>query len=76
MDPSSSSDEANLAASLDKLRRLIPAPLLSPKVAIVCGSGLGTLGSAITDRVDVPYAELPGFLTTQGEHFAFPKEYG
>jgi len=66
MDPTSTSDEDNLAALLLKLRALVPSELLTPKVAIVCGSGLSTLGSVIIDRVDVPYTELPGFLTTQG----------
>jgi purine-nucleoside phosphorylase len=66
MDLTSTSDEENIAAILLKLRTLVPSDLLTPKVAIVCGSGLSTLGSAIVDRVDVPYTELPGFLTSQG----------
>lgn len=32
-----------------------------PKLAIVLGSGLGTLSAAIRDAVRIPYAELPGF---------------
>jgi hypothetical protein len=66
MDPTSTSDGENLAALLLKLRALVPSELLTPKVAVVCGSGLSTLGSVIIDRVDVPYTELPGFLTSQG----------
>jgi purine nucleoside phosphorylase len=77
MDPTSTSEE-NLAAVLLKLRELVPSELLTPKVAIVCGSGLSTLGSVIVDRVDVAFTELPGFLTSQGMLFsvrikAYPK---
>jgi len=32
-----------------------------PKVAIVLGSGLGKLADQITDRIDIPYKEIPGF---------------
>ncbi|MFI5207638.1 MAG: purine-nucleoside phosphorylase [Gemmatimonadales bacterium] len=32
-----------------------------PKVAIVLGSGLGSLGDEIADAVRVPYAKVPGF---------------
>lgn len=63
------SDHILLDATLAKLRQLVPSPLNAPKVAIVCGSGLGTLASAITDRVDVPYAELPGFMLSLGMFF-------
>ena len=55
-----------VSAALAKLKELVPEDLLSPIVAIVCGSGLSTLGSAIKDSVHVPYADLPGFLTSEG----------
>ena len=32
-----------------------------PRVGIVLGSGLGELGEQLTDRVAVPFAELPGW---------------
>ncbi|KAF8842789.1 hypothetical protein BDN67DRAFT_307967 [Paxillus ammoniavirescens] len=37
--------------------RKLPTPLLG----IVCGSGLSTLVKRISDTVQVPYSELPGF---------------
>lgn len=67
MESSSFPDEANLSALLNRIQQLVPKELISPKVAIVCGSGLSTLGSAIIDRVDVPYHELPGFLASGGK---------
>ncbi len=32
-----------------------------PKVAIVLGSGLGALADAVSGRIEIPYAEIPGF---------------
>jgi purine-nucleoside phosphorylase len=32
-----------------------------PAVGVVLGSGLGAFASELTDRVDLPYAELPGW---------------
>ena len=34
----------------------------SPKVGIVLGTGLGGLAAEITNRTEIPYAELPNFL--------------
>ncbi|MEZ5810136.1 MAG: purine-nucleoside phosphorylase [Rhizobiaceae bacterium] len=34
---------------------------LSPKIAIVLGSGLGGLAGAVEEPVRIPYGELPGF---------------
>lgn len=34
---------------------------LAPKVGIVCGSGLGSIGDIVENGVDIGYAELPGF---------------
>lgn len=41
---------------------------LSPKIAIILGSGLGGLGDKIENPVRIPYADLPGFpiLSVQG----------
>ena len=33
-----------------------------PKVAIVLGSGLGELANMVEDTMDIPYAQIPGFL--------------
>ena len=62
----SDSDNLSLEAAIDKIKSIVPGDLCCPKAAIVCGSGLGTLGSALVDRVDVAYAEIPGFLSTKG----------
>lgn len=64
MEPATKKHE--LSAALAKVRELVPADLLAPVVAIVCGSGLSTLGSTIEDAVDIPYKALPGFLTSKG----------
>jgi len=47
----------------DFLRRDLPPQLHHPKVAVVCGSGLGGLADEIEaiPRVDVPYSDIPGF---------------
>jgi purine-nucleoside phosphorylase len=34
---------------------------LTPKTALVLGSGLGPLAEEVTDAIRIPYAELPGF---------------
>ena len=34
---------------------------LRPRVAIVLGSGLGSLADDVRDAVRIPYAEIPGF---------------
>jgi purine-nucleoside phosphorylase len=34
---------------------------LTPRVAVVLGSGLGAFADELTDRVDIPYAEIPGW---------------
>lgn len=34
---------------------------LMPRVAIVLGSGLGSLVEEVSDPIRVPYADLPGF---------------
>jgi xanthosine phosphorylase len=37
------------------------AGALRPRVGLVLGSGLGAVAEALDDRVEIPYAELPGF---------------
>lgn len=37
------------------------APNFTPKLFIVCGSGLGPIANAITDSITIAYSELPGF---------------
>ncbi|XP_019738775.1 purine nucleoside phosphorylase 6 [Hippocampus comes] len=35
-----------------------------PRVAIICGSGLGALADLIEDKIVFPYKEIPGFPTS------------
>ncbi|KZS96828.1 inosine guanosine and [Sistotremastrum niveocremeum HHB9708] len=49
------------ASSLETLRSHVPERLLSPKVGIVCGSGLSTLADSMRDIHSVPYSLLDGF---------------
>jgi len=48
-------------ATLETLRKIVPAHLLEAKVGIVCGSGLSTLASSLRETTLVPYADLEGF---------------
>jgi len=34
---------------------------IKPEIAIICGSGLGSLADTITDKVEFPYEEIPHF---------------
>ncbi|KAL7284809.1 hypothetical protein ACG7TL_002119 [Trametes sanguinea] len=58
-------------ATLAKLASLLPERLRRPQVGIVCGSGLNTLAAAIRDKIEVPYAELPGFGSIPGHKSSF-----
>ncbi|KAH9912575.1 uncharacterized protein B0H18DRAFT_889727 [Fomitopsis serialis] len=60
------------SSTLDVLSRILPARLLQPRVAIVCGSGLSTLANSLRDVVEVPYSSLEGFgkSTVEGHRSA------
>ena len=61
------SDTSALSAkNILKLAELLPAPLRTPLVGIVCGSGLGTLAESITERIIIPYNALEGFAESTG----------
>lgn len=34
---------------------------IKPEIGIICGSGLGGLAELITDKIVIPYAEIPHF---------------
>ena len=55
-----------LKEALKLIHDRIPAALQKPRVAIVCGSGLSTLGATIRSRVDLPYTSIPGFTSSTG----------
>ncbi|KAJ6567352.1 nucleoside phosphorylase domain-containing protein [Mycena vulgaris] len=50
------------AAAVDAIKSLLPERLQSPRVGIVCGSGLGGIVECIRDLVLVPYNKVPGFM--------------
>nr|CAH7718669.1 unnamed protein product [Callosobruchus chinensis] len=39
-------------------------PNFTPKVGIICGSGLGPLADSLQDKVEVPYEDIPLFPTS------------
>jgi purine-nucleoside phosphorylase len=57
--------------AFDFIKKLLPEPLKAPRVAIVCGSGLGGLANTIDNdlRVEIDYSDIPHFphLTGQSE---------
>lgn len=52
------------------LRSRLPEGLQSPKVAIVCGSGLGGLADTVhaEGRAEYDYASIPHFPRSTGEY--------
>jgi len=46
------------------------SPGFQPKLGIVLGSGLGGLVDAMTERVEIPYTEIPGFAQSTVEGHA------
>ncbi|KAL7416536.1 inosine guanosine and xanthosine phosphorylase family protein [Mrakia frigida] len=46
----------------------VPSNLSSPKIGIICGSGLSGLSASLKEKFEVPYESIPGFLqsTVQG----------
>lgn len=53
--------------TLNALKSLLPPNLQSPRVGIVCGSGLAGLASCLREVIFVPYDQLPGFAEITGE---------
>lgn len=41
-----------------------------PEIAIILGSGLGPLANEVTDRVEIPYSEIPNFPSSNVEGHA------
>ncbi|GAA5872237.1 hypothetical protein JCM16303_001025 [Sporobolomyces ruberrimus] len=52
---------AQFTQALYDIRSKLPEELKTPRVAIVCGSGLQGLADILQDRVEVPYGEITGF---------------
>ena len=50
------------AGPLDEAVRTIRArTALEPRIGLILGSGLGGLADQIEDRVEIPYADIPGW---------------
>lgn len=51
------------------VRSMLPEALQNPKVAIVCGSGLGGLADTIESdpKVELPYGSVPNFPQSTGK---------
>jgi purine-nucleoside phosphorylase len=47
----------------------LPEELRNPKVAVVCGSGLGGLQHTVNTgaKFEISYADIPGFAKSTGE---------
>uniref|UniRef100_A0A7N9AW75 purine-nucleoside phosphorylase n=1 Tax=Mastacembelus armatus TaxID=205130 RepID=A0A7N9AW75_9TELE len=43
---------------------LLERTKIRPKVAIICGSGLGGLAEVLDDKTDFPYSDIPHFPTS------------
>lgn len=52
------------------IRNALPLALQTPKVAIVCGSGLGGLAETVDplSKVEISYDNVPGFPASTGIH--------
>jgi len=57
------------AYTVETLRKGLPKELQNPKVAIVCGSGLGGLADTVdaSPKAEIPYDNVPGFPVSTGE---------
>lgn len=55
-------------ATADELRQTLPTSLQKPRVAIVCGSGLGGLADTIEEqpKVQFRYEDVKGFPRSTG----------
>ncbi|KAI0697375.1 nucleoside phosphorylase domain-containing protein [Cytidiella melzeri] len=51
----------DITLTLDVLASLLPTHLRTPRVGIVCGSGLSKLADSLRDVHEVPYSALHGF---------------
>jgi len=54
------------------IRSKLPEGLHNPKVAIVCGSGLGGLADTVDSETkhEIPYSEIPNFPQSTGKSAA------
>jgi purine-nucleoside phosphorylase len=62
------------SASADFIRSKLPSHLQKPRVAIVCGSGLGGIADTVTAdaKLEIDYHDIPNFPKTTGEFRGHP----
>lgn len=60
---------ARATQTADYVRSQLPIELQNPKVAMVCGSGLGGLADTIeaSPKVELTYGEIPNFPQSTGK---------
>jgi purine-nucleoside phosphorylase len=58
------------SSSADFIRSKLPSHLHNPRVAIVCGSGLGGIADTVTadTKLEIDYHDIPNFPKTTGEY--------
>lgn len=51
------------------IKKLYPSGYESPKVAIICGTGLGGIANILDSSsvVEIPYKDIPGFMVSTGK---------
>ncbi|PPQ77945.1 hypothetical protein CVT25_015420 [Psilocybe cyanescens] len=57
----SSAKPTSFQASIDAIKSALPPNLQSPRVGIICGSGLSGIVDVFRNTVIVPYENIPGF---------------
>ena len=60
--------EITYRTAADYLTERLPEHFKNVKLGIICGSGLGGLVDTIeqSSKVEFPYGEIPGFVTSTG----------
>jgi purine-nucleoside phosphorylase len=65
------------SSSADFIRSKLPSHLQKPRVAIVCGSGLGGIADTVTadTKLEIDYHDIPNFPKTTGEFHDRPPSH-
>lgn len=63
--------ESTYISSAEYLKQRIPEHFKEARLAIICGSGLGGLVDTIeqSSKIEIPYNEIPGFVTSTGKYY-------
>lgn len=67
--PPASTVYAEAQSAIDYLKPRLPASLQQPRVAVICGSGLGGLADALnatSTRREFEYSQIPNFPVSTG----------